>query len=324
MDNAHKTALVTGANSGLGFEAAAQLAADGWGRVILACRTVEKAETAREQLVARTGRDPFALLAVDTSEVDSAEDAAARLAELGGTIDFLLLNAGATSKEPRFNADGVEATYASTLVGHHVLSMRALERGLLAPQARIVIAGSEGARGNMPGMRVHDVAGIAADHFGGDRAAAIEALAKIQAPVQDGFANMNEYVTAKAVVAWWAAALARRLPEGMTVNAVSPGANVDTSFARDTSAAMRLVMLPAMKLVGPLFGMNGPIDQGARRYLDAAEYDDSRSGAFYATAHRRKAVGPVAVQTWPEYFVDEDAQEAGFEAVVRLTGVGAV
>jgi NAD(P)-dependent dehydrogenase (short-subunit alcohol dehydrogenase family) len=316
MDNARKTALVTGANSGLGFEAAAQLAADGWGRVILACRTVEKAEAAREQLVARTGRDPFAMLAVDTSEVASAEAAAAQLAELGGTIDFLLLNAGASSKEPRFNSDGVETTYASTLIGHHVLTMRALEQGLLAPQARIVIAGSEGARGNMPGMRVHDIAGIAADHFDGDRAAAIEALAKIESPVQDGFANM--------IVAWWAAALARRLPDGMTVNAVSPGANAQTSFARGGSAAMRLVMVPAMKLVGPLFGMNGPIDQGARRYLDAAEYDDSRSGAFYATAHRRKAVGPVAVQTWPKYFVDEDAQEAGFEAVVRLTGVGAV
>jgi NAD(P)-dependent dehydrogenase (short-subunit alcohol dehydrogenase family) len=322
MDNAHKTALVTGANSGLGFEAAAQLAADGWGRVILACRTLEKAEAAREQLVARTGRDPFAMVAVDTSEVASAEAAAARLAELGGTIDFLLLNAGASSKEPRFNSDGVETTYASTLIGHHVLTLRALEQGLLAPQARIVIAGSEGARGNMPGMRVHDVAGIAADHFEGYRAAAIEALAKMQAPGQDGFANIDEYVTAKVVVAWWAAALARRLPEGMTVNAVSPGANADTSFARDAPVAMRLVMVPAMKLFGPLLGTNGPVDQGARRYLDAARYGDDQSGAFYATAHRRRAVGPVAAQTWPAYFVDEDAQEAGFEALVRLTGVG--
>ena len=59
MDKAGKTALVTGANSGLGFEAAAQLADDGWSKVILACRTVEKAEAARAQLVARTGKDAF-------------------------------------------------------------------------------------------------------------------------------------------------------------------------------------------------------------------------------------------------------------------------
>ena len=46
MSNEDRTALVTGANSGLGLEAAAQLAEEGWGTVILACRTVEKAETA--------------------------------------------------------------------------------------------------------------------------------------------------------------------------------------------------------------------------------------------------------------------------------------
>jgi hypothetical protein len=108
----------------------------------------------------------------------------------------------------------------------------------------------------------------------------------------------------------------------MTVNAVSPGANVATSFARDAPAAMRFVMIPTMKLVGPLMGMNGPIDKGARRYLDAAEYPDDDTGHFYATAKRKKLVGPVGIQDWPEYFTDEAAQEAGFDAVVAATGVG--
>ena len=134
---------------------------------------------------------------------------------------------------------------------------------------------------------------------------------------------MDEYVTARLVVAWWAAALARRLPNGMTVNAVSPGANVSTSFGRDAPLAMRAMMIPAMKLLGPLLGMNGPVDRGARRYLDAAEYGADDTGHFYATAHRRKAVGPVAVQTWPDHLADEKTQQAGFEATVRLTGVGA-
>lgn len=55
-DYSDKTVLVTGANSGLGFEAAAQLAEAGWGKVILACRTVEKAEAAKAKLVERTGK----------------------------------------------------------------------------------------------------------------------------------------------------------------------------------------------------------------------------------------------------------------------------
>lgn len=322
MSNEDRTALVTGANSGLGLEAAAQLAEDGWGKVILACRTVEKAETARHQLTDRTGEDPFAVLAIDTSEVASAEAAAEELRARGDTIDFLLLNAGASGQEASYNSAGVEVTYASTLIGHHVLTMRALEYGVLSPHTRIVIAGSEGARGNMPGMPVHDVSQISDESYGGDRVAAIQAMARIEAPQQqDKFANMREYVTAKLIVAWWAAALSRRLPAGMTVNAVSPGANLSTSFARDAPAAMRMVMMPVMKVLGPVMGMNGPIDKGAKRYLDAADYGDDDTGHFYATANRKKLVGPVDVQTWPDYFTDEQAQEDGFRAIVALTGV---
>ena len=90
------------------------------------------------------------------------------LRDQGERIDFLLLNAGASSKDARFNSGGVETTYASTLIGHHVMAMRALGDGVLSPNARIVIAGSEGARGNMPGMKLHDLNRIAADDFDGD------------------------------------------------------------------------------------------------------------------------------------------------------------
>ena len=52
-----QAALVTGANSGLGFEAAAQLAELGYGSVTLACRTQEKADAAAQELRARPGLD---------------------------------------------------------------------------------------------------------------------------------------------------------------------------------------------------------------------------------------------------------------------------
>ena len=57
-----KTALVTGANSGIGFEAAAQLAEVGYSKVILATRTLEKGEIAKSQLIERVGKDIFELL----------------------------------------------------------------------------------------------------------------------------------------------------------------------------------------------------------------------------------------------------------------------
>lgn len=319
MSKQDDTVLVTGATSGVGFEAAAQFAEAGYGHVILSGRTPAKAEEARARLVERTGRDVFSTVAVDTAEVASARDAAETLRERGTPIDVLVLNAGASSGERRFNADGVELTYASTLVGHHVLTMRLLELGALGPHARIIIAGSEGARGNMVGMKVHDVAAIAEQNFGGDRAATIAALAKIEH--QHEFKNMDEYVTAKAVVAWWAGALARRLPAGMTVNAVSPGAAPGSNFARDAGFGMK-VMLAVMKTVGPLMGMAGSLQAAAKRYVEAAALGDDATGHFYATAHRKKLVGPVDIQTWPEFLTDRANEDAAFRALVDLTGSG--
>jgi NAD(P)-dependent dehydrogenase (short-subunit alcohol dehydrogenase family) len=258
---------------------------------------------------------------VDTSEVFSANAASDQLRDRGESIDFLLLNAGGSGKEARFNSDKVEITYASTLVGHHVMTMRMLADGVLAPKARIVIVSSEGARGNMPGMKIHDIDQIAKDSFDGDLSAAIQALTRIETPVQTKFVNIVEYVTAKLIVAWWAAALARRLPVGITVNAVSPGSVPSTGFARDANLMMRVFMVPMMKVVGPLMGMSGSVENGARRYLDAAELGDDESGHFYATANRKKLVGPTGIQTWPEYFTDERSQEASFDAMVVLTGV---
>lgn len=315
-----KTVLVTGANSGLGFEASGQLAKAGWGKVILACRNENKAEVARAQLVERTGKDPFSVLAVDTSEVASANAACDTLRERGERIDFLLLNAGATGATPQFNSDGVEITWASTLVGHHVMTMRMLSDKILSPTARIVISGSEGSRANIPGMKIHDIEKVAEESYDGDKIAAIEALARIQ--TQSKFIFMDEYNTAKLVVAWWAAALSRRLPKGMTVNAVSPGSAPDSGFVRRAPFMMRAVMIPIAKIIGPLMGMAGSLKTGARRYLAAADLGDNETGHFYATAHRKKLVGPVGIQTWPEYFTDRASQEAGFDAVVKLTGTG--
>ena len=90
---------------------------------------------------------------------------------------------------------------------------------------------------------------------------------------------------------------------------------------RNMPALMRLVMKPVMKTIGSMMGMNGPVEPAARRYLDAAEFGDDETGSFYASANRKKLVGPLALQTWPDYFLDQSAQDAGFVAIVKMTGV---
>ena len=167
--------------------------------------------------------------------------AAATLASRAGKIDFLLLNAGiAPTKEVTKTDDGVEATVAATLIGHHLLTMRLLEEDLLASDARIVIAGSEAARGDVPTFNPIDVDEFAAANFDGDLEAAIEAQIRMDPPAK--YHPGNTYATVKVFAAWWAAELARKLPEGMAVNAVSPGSTPDTNAIRNAPFFMRRVL----------------------------------------------------------------------------------
>ena len=318
MNNATKTVLITGANSGIGLEAAAQFAEADYGNVILASRTLAKAETARAELVRRVGKDVFDVVAADVAEADSARAVAETLIAQDRQIDVLVLNAGMSNGDkPAFNSDGVELTFASTLLGHHVLTISLLNNNKLAADAHIIIAGSEGARGDMPAMSIPDFNAFASDHFDGDLEVMHDAIWKIQSPYK--YQNMSTYVTSKVYVAWWAAVLASKLPNGMTVNAVSPGSVPDTNFARRQSWMMMHVVLPMMKLMPKSMGMAGSIEDAARRYLDASSFSSDVSGKFFASPPG-KMVGPLEVQT-AEHFVDEKNQQASWNMLTELSQI---
>ena len=69
------------------------------------------------------------------------------------SIDALLLNAGMVSGDTmNKSVDGLEMSFASSIIGHHILTNRLLDAGLLPQGARVVIAGSEAARNDMPAM----------------------------------------------------------------------------------------------------------------------------------------------------------------------------
>lgn len=313
-----RSILITGANSGLGFEAAAQFAAAGYERIILACRSMGKAAVARDALVERYGSDPFELLAIDTAEPDSAREAAAELRRRGGEIDVLLLNAGMGASEFQTNSQGIDVVYASTLAGHHVLALGLLGQGQLSDTARIIIAGSEAARSDLKGMgmTVDDFRARAAADHGGDMAAAMVAASIGQG--QGRYKPNTAYANAKAYVAWWAAALAHRLPHGMGVYAVSPGAAMRTSFGRNMPFFMRRIMVPMMRILGPVMGISGSVAEGARRYVEAARFGEEESGGFYASPPG-KMVGPLQRQETP-HLLDHELQEAAWTAIVALTG----
>ncbi len=313
-NHTQKTALVTGATSGLGFEAAAQLAEAGYGSVTITGRTEAKAEDARSRLAARTGDDVFATLVLDLNDTKSVEVAVEELIRRGQEVDFLLLNAGMVSGSELVRTDeGVEITAASSLVGHHQLTMGMLENGLLSDHARIVIAGSEAARGDVPMFKPTDIHELAGNDYDGDLTVAVEALMRYDAPIK--YTPGTAYANAKLFVAYWSAELATKLPTGMTVNAVSPGSAPDTNASRNAPFLMKRVMMPIFKLVP---GKSAPVSVAASRFVQASEFPDEVNGGFFASAPK-KMTGELH-QVDLAHISDEDSQAAAWEALVRISG----
>ena len=213
----HSIALVTGATSGLGYAAARLLAGEGWREIIVTGRSLAGAQQTAAQLAAENKKVIFTPLELDLDKPSSVQSALAELVKRGRPIDFLLLNAGMVPGKARvITAAGVEASQAP-LIGHHQLTVGLLRANLLSPNARIVIAGAEPARGGVPMFSYTDVPAFAAKYHQGDRTAAVEALMRNGPNVR--YVPNNAYADAKLIIAWWVAALARRLPSGMAVYA---------------------------------------------------------------------------------------------------------
>ena len=208
----HSIALVTGATSGLGYAAARTLAGEGWHEIIVSGRSLTGAQQAAAQLAVETKRQVFTPLELELDTPASVQSALAELVKRGRPIDFLLLNAGLVPfKKRALTASGIEASQAP-LIGHHQLTVGLLRANLLSPNARIVIAGAEPARGGVPMFKYTDVPAFAAKYHQCDRTAAVEALIHNGPNVK--YVPNNAYADAKLIIAWWVAALARRLPVG--------------------------------------------------------------------------------------------------------------
>ena len=310
----HSIALVTGTTSGLGYAAARMLAIKGYRQVIVTGRSLARVQETAAQLAAETKTQVFTPLELDLDTPSSVQSALAELVKRGRPIDFLLLNAGMVGGKKRvLTAAGIEAAQAP-LIGHHQLTVGLLRANLLSPNARIVIAGAEPARGDVPMFSYTDVAAFAAKHHQGDRTAAVEALLRNGPNVK--YVPNRAYADAKLIVAWWAAALARRLPSGMAVYAVSPGAATDTKVVRNAGPALKYLFIPIVNLIP---GMNQTPETAARRYLQASEFGTDVSGQFFASAPK-KLTGPIEAMRHP-HFHDRANQEAAWQAVVKVSGV---
>ena len=137
-----KTFVVTGANAGLGYFTAEQLARTG-GQVVLACRNPVKADAALAAIRRRVPGAMVSTLQIDVSDLSSVSSAAGVLQQLP-RIDGLILNAGIVHppREREVSVDGQELVFATNFLGHFALTARLLPRLSETPGSRVIALGS--------------------------------------------------------------------------------------------------------------------------------------------------------------------------------------
>lgn len=136
-----RIALVTGANSGIGYETAQALAAHG-AHVILACRDDEKARRARDKMESELKRSSLELLHLDLADLVSVRRAADGVLAGHARLDILVNNAGVMGTPYRQTADGFELQMATNHLGHFALTGLLLDRIVTTARSRIVTVSS--------------------------------------------------------------------------------------------------------------------------------------------------------------------------------------
>ena len=120
-DQSGRLAVVTGSNSGLGMIVARELARAG-ARVVLACRNVEKGETAAEEVRDAAPDAEVRVESLDLSSLDSVREFAERFRAADEGLDLLINNAGVMAPPRKETADGFELQFGTNHLGHFALT----------------------------------------------------------------------------------------------------------------------------------------------------------------------------------------------------------
>ena len=265
-----KTVLITGANSGIGFVTAVELAKMG-ARVLMVCRDTERGAHARAAVAQVASGAPPELLLADISSQQAIRALANEVRQRFPKIDVLINNAGGIFAESGFTANGIERTFATNHLGPFLLTNLLIDLVKTGTGGRIVNVVSESYPsrldfGNLQGEK--------------------------------GYGFLSAYFRSKLENIIFSLDLAQRLQNsGVTVNCMSPGPT-STRFGDNMTGLAGLFPRLAKKL------FPSP-EKGARTliYLSSSPDVEGVSGRFFLRqrARRTKPVtsdAEVAARLW--------------------------
>ena len=228
LDLTGKTALVTGCNSGIGFETMRVLAMRG-AEVIGTARSLDTARDACAKV-----KGTVRPVACELTDLDSVARCADEVVASAPALDMLICNAGIMMLPKLEQVRGIEKQFFTNHVGHFLLVNRLLDSVKVAPQGRIVLLSSEG-------HRFAPKEGIQFDNLSG----------------QKGYGALKAYGQSKLANILMAVGLTERLKgTAVTANALHPGV-IKTNLTRHVSS----ILMSVLSVV--TIGQTKSIPQGA-------------------------------------------------------------
>jgi NAD(P)-dependent dehydrogenase (short-subunit alcohol dehydrogenase family) len=285
------TVVVTGANSGIGLEATRELAGAG-AHVVMACRRVDAADAAREDVVSEYPGASLTVRKLDLADLASVRAFADWAADELGPIDVLCNNAGVMAIPRRETADGFERQFGVNHLGHFALTGRLFDRLRAAPDPRVVTHSSGAhARGVIDFGDLHGAA--AYDKWG--------------AYAQSKLANLL-----------FAYELDRRYDDVKSVGCHPGYAATNLQYRSGEAEGSRLRWL-ATKVANTVLAQSAAA--GALPMLYAATADDVAGGDYVGPGGLLDARGPPEKQRSAGRSYDETTAKRLWRASVEATGV---
>jgi NAD(P)-dependent dehydrogenase (short-subunit alcohol dehydrogenase family) len=289
-DQTSRVAVITGANTGLGYETALALVEHG-AHVVLAVRNLDKGKDAAARITANGPRGSVALQELDLTSLDSVRAAARELRSTHDRVDLLINNAGVMYTPKSNTKDGFELQFGTNHLGHFAFTGLLLDRLLPVAGSRIVTVSSIGHR-------------ILADiHFD-------------DLQWEHSYNRVAAYGQAKLSNLMFTYELQRRLAAHETTIAAAahPGMS-DTELMRNMPAPL----VSAFERVAPVVAQNAAI--GALPALRAATDPAVLGGQYYGPDGLGQTRGYPKIVGSSKKSHDADKQRRLWAVSEELTGV---